>query len=97
MNLSPDKLDLHLSSTNLFTTSASGFFVLFGSLVTQNQAYTVRTSPDFECLKSGWFAIGLDFEWDLKSGSPSTYSGGSNTEHVWYLYGSPSVLILNGN
>ena len=26
------------------------------------------TSPDFEGSKGGWFANGLDFEWDLKSG-----------------------------
>ena len=28
------------------------------------------TRPDFEWSKGVWFANGLDFEWDLKSGIP---------------------------
>ena len=31
----------------------------------------IRPSLDFEWSKTGWVANGLDFEWDLKSGSPT--------------------------
>ena len=31
----------------------------------------IGTPLDFEWSKRGWFAKGLDFEWDLKSRSPS--------------------------
>ena len=31
----------------------------------------IQTSMDFEWSKRGWVANGLDFEWDLKSGSPT--------------------------
>ena len=31
----------------------------------------IRTILDFEWSKRGWVANSLDFEWDLKSGSPS--------------------------
>ena len=31
----------------------------------------IRTSKYFEWLKKGWVANGLDFVWDLKSGSPT--------------------------
>ena len=31
----------------------------------------IRPSLDFEWSKRGWVANGLDFEWDLKSGSPT--------------------------
>ena len=31
----------------------------------------IQTSLDFEWSKRGWVANGLDFVWDLKSGSPT--------------------------
>ena len=31
----------------------------------------IRPCPDFKWSKRGWFANGLDFQWDLKSGSPT--------------------------
>ena len=31
----------------------------------------IRTSLDFEWSTRGWVANGLDFEWDLKCGSPT--------------------------
>ena len=41
----------------------SGFQIQWGS--------EIRPSLDFEWSKTGWVANGLDFEWDLKSGSPT--------------------------
>ena len=34
----------------------------------------IRTSLDFEKLKGGWVPNGPDFEWDLKSGSPTIWN-----------------------
>ena len=34
-------------------------------------ASDIRTSLDFKRWKRGWVANGPDFEWDLKSGSPT--------------------------
>ena len=31
----------------------------------------IRSSLDFEWSKRGWFSNSLNFEWDLKSGSPN--------------------------
>ena len=31
----------------------------------------IRPSLDFEWSKTGWVTNGLDFKWDLKSGSPT--------------------------
>ena len=31
----------------------------------------ILTSLDIECSKRGWVANGPDFEWDMKSGSPT--------------------------
>ena len=31
----------------------------------------IRPSLDFQWSKTGWVANGLDFEWDLKFGSPA--------------------------
>ena len=40
-----------------------------------------RTSLDFEWSKRGWVANSLEFEWDLKSGSPTTFKIGTNGCH----------------
>ena len=40
--------------------------------------YEIQTSLDFEWSKRGWVANGPDFQWDLKSGSPTI----SNPNHL---------------
>ena len=39
-------------------------------------ATEIRPSLDFEWSKKGWVANGLDFKWNLKSGSPTIWNPG---------------------
>ena len=54
----------------------------------------IRTSLDFEWSKIGWVANGLDFEQDLKSGSPTIWNPDSLSKSIWSL--DKNVQISKG-
>ena len=64
----------------------------FNSRIAIQWGSTIRSCPDFDWSKNGWFANGLDLEWDLEA-QPFENQPKWQQSCIYYY---KSVQILNG-